>query len=97
MKKVLFWGMSHLNPDHKSRPFLNYDPLQTDKMQSGNVSSMLLYARTTEPTPPYLNVLIGGNRIMVQTLDLGRNFSEIAYTLDQIAMKQFGETIRKIA
>ncbi len=68
-----------------------------DKMHNGNVSGMLLYAKTTETTPPYLNVCMGGNQIMVQALDLNRSFPEIAYSLDQIALKQFGETLKRIA
>jgi len=68
-----------------------------DKSRTGNVSGMLLYARTTEHTPPYLSVPIGGNLITVQTLDLNRNFREIAESLDQIAFDHFGDQIKRTA
>lgn len=68
-----------------------------DKTRTGKVSGMLLYAKTTEPTPPYLDVIMGGNQIMIQTLDLNRSFPEIAYSLDQIVSKRFGDTLRRIA
>lgn len=68
-----------------------------DKAQTGNVSGMLLYARTTEETEPWLSVSIGGNQIDVRSLDLNRPFVEIAGSLDKIAYECFGETLKRIA
>ena len=67
-----------------------------DKQNNGSVSGMLLYAKTTEETEPYLSVMIGGNRITVRTLDLNRSFSEIAACLDGIAYAAFGDHLQKL-
>ena len=56
-----------------------------DKDNTGNVSGMLLYARTWEEVEPDLNVIIGGNRIMARTLDLNCDFSAIREQLNGIA------------
>ena len=50
-----------------------------------NVSGMLLYAATDMKIQPDIDCMIGGNRIMAKTLDLNREFPEIAKTLDDIA------------
>ena len=68
-----------------------------DKHHTGNVSGMLLYARTTEESYPSLSVPIGGNLIQAGTLDLNRDFSQIAYALDKIARDAFGEDLSRIA
>ena len=68
-----------------------------DKANSGNVSGMLLYARTTEETEPFLSVKMGGNQIDVRSLDLNRSFYEIASALDEIAFGCFGPSIKRIA
>lgn len=56
-----------------------------DKENTGNVSGMLLYARTREEIEPDLNVIIGGNRIMARTLDLNCDFQNIRGQLNKIA------------
>ena len=68
-----------------------------DKASSGNVSGLLLYAKTTEETEPFLSVVMGGNKIEVRTLDLNRSFHEIARTLDGIAVSVFGDKLHRIA
>jgi len=68
-----------------------------DKARTGNVSGMLLYAKTTEETEPRLSVQIGGNLISVRSLDLNRPFAEIAGSLDQIVFETFGDAVRKSA
>lgn len=68
-----------------------------DKKHTGNVSGMLLYAKTDEEVSPWLSVPIGGNRISVRTLDLNRSFAEISESLDRIVYECFGEGLRKIA
>lgn len=52
---------------------------------TGNVSGLLLYAKTEEDTfPDGEPIVIVGNRIGARTLDLNRNFTEIAKQLDGI-------------
>ena len=53
------------------------------------VSGMLLYAATDEEVQPNQSYLMQGNRISVRTLDLNREFSEIASQLDQIVGEHF--------
>ena len=49
------------------------------------VAGMLLYARTDEAIQPDHTYQMSGNPITVRTLDLNREFSEIAAQLDRIA------------
>ena len=56
-----------------------------DKDRTGNVSGMLLYAKTDEETPPSGIYGMDGNKIMVRTLDLNCDFAEIRRQLDDIA------------
>ena len=62
--------------------------------QTGNpaktVSGMLLYARTDETLQPDNSYQMSGNRISVKTLDLNRDFKEIAKQLDCIAEEYLG-------
>ncbi len=51
----------------------------------GEVSGMLLYARTDEELRPDYAYMFSGNRISAKTLDLNRDFSEIAAQLNAIA------------
>jgi 5-methylcytosine-specific restriction enzyme subunit McrC len=53
-----------------------------DRMGSGNVSGVLLYAKTDEILTPNNDYQIGGNRISVKTLDLNKDFSEIKLQLN---------------
>lgn len=57
----------------------------TDK----KVSGMLLYARTNEQIQPNNIFCMSGNKIFVKTLDLNKNFSEIAAQLDTIVKNNF--------
>ena len=68
-----------------------------DKTGSGKVSGLLLYARTTEETEPFLSVTMGGNLIEVRSLDLNSSFREISASLDAVAKSHFGEALQKIA
>ena len=68
-----------------------------DKQQTGDVSGLLLYARTTEEIPPCLDAVIGGNRICVSALDLNRSFTEIARTLDAFVDATFPGICKKSA
>lgn len=53
------------------------------------VSGMLLYAATDETIQPNNSYLMSGNKISVRTLDLNRNFSEIAAQLNAIVDEHF--------
>ena len=55
-----------------------------DAGHTGNVSGMLLYAKTDEDITPDNNYLIDGNKISVKTLDLGKDFAAIRSQLDSI-------------
>lgn len=55
------------------------------------VSGMLLYARTDELIQPDHVYQMSGNQISVKTLDLNRDFTEIAAQLNAIAGEHFGE------
>ena len=50
-----------------------------------SVSGMLLYAKTDEQIQPDGSYLMSGNRISVKTLDLNREFVDIAEKLNRIA------------
>ena len=52
---------------------------------SGNVSGLILYARTDEDITPNHDYQIGGNRISVKTLDLGAEWTEIVSQLTGVA------------
>jgi len=56
-----------------------------DKDNTGNVSGMLLYARTDEIILPDNDYMMGGNSISVKTLNLDCDFVEIKKQLDEIA------------
>ena len=50
---------------------------------------MLLYAKTGEQMQPDCVYQMSGNQISVKTLDLNREFKEIAAQLDEIASAHF--------
>ncbi len=56
-----------------------------DRQNTGNVSGMLLYAKTNEAITPDCDFLISGNKISVKTLDLNVAFHDIAAQLNVIA------------
>lgn len=55
-----------------------------DTERTGNVSGMLLYAKTDEVVLPNNKYKMGGNAISVKTLDLDCDFTEIKKQLDDI-------------
>ncbi|WKA58293.1 5-methylcytosine-specific restriction endonuclease system specificity protein McrC [Planococcus shenhongbingii] len=57
-----------------------------DRTGSGNVSGLILYAKTDEEVTPNNEYQIDGNRIMVRTLDLGADWPEIVRQLDSIPL-----------
>ncbi|OON85765.1 5-methylcytosine-specific restriction endonuclease system specificity protein McrC [Oribacterium sp. C9] len=64
-----------------------------DKEQTGNVSGMLLYAKTDEEFQPSNRFSMGGNKIAVGSLDLNLPFKEIAGQLEKIVADYFTEAV----
>ena len=56
-----------------------------DINKNGKVSGMLLYAKTNEDIIPNGEYMMSGNKIMVRTLDLNKDFKFIAQSLNKIA------------
>lgn len=61
-----------------------------DKNHTGNVSGMLLYAKTTEARTPDHKYSIDGNIFYARCLDLNKEFEDIAAQLRQIAELVYG-------
>ena len=57
-----------------------------DKNNSGNVSGLLLYAKTAEDITPDNEYIMGGNHISVKTLNLNSEWEIIKRQLDNIAV-----------
>ena len=57
-----------------------------DINKNGKVSGMLLYAKTNEEIIPNGEYMMSGNKIMVKTLDLNKEFKFIAQSLNKIAL-----------
>lgn len=60
-----------------------------DVANTGNVSGMLLYAKTNEDIVPDETYHMGGNEISVKTLNLNKNFDEISLQLNDIVEQYF--------
>lgn len=60
-----------------------------DVGNTGNVSGMLLYAKTEEDITPDMDVVLSGNKISAKTLDLNCDFSSISSQLKSIASTYF--------
>lgn len=56
-----------------------------DFANTGKVSGLLLYAKTSDEDISTLDFYSGGNRFAVRTLNLDQDFSGISAALDQIA------------
>lgn len=55
-----------------------------DKQSTGNVAGVLLYAMTDEAVTPDNEFTIGGNRISLRTLNLGREWHSITEQLERL-------------
>ena len=64
-----------------------------DVGRTGNVSGLLLYAKTNESITPDSDFRMSGNRISAKTLDLNQEFPVIAGQLDLIVKQFFGEEV----
>ncbi|NMC32775.1 MAG: 5-methylcytosine-specific restriction endonuclease system specificity protein McrC [Veillonellaceae bacterium] len=56
-----------------------------DVSKSGNISGVLLYAKTDEEVVPDNEYMMSGNRISVKTLDLNADFADIEHQLGKVA------------
>ena len=56
----------------------------SDKSSTGKVAGVLLYAKTDEDITPNNDFNIGGNRIILKTLDLNREWHTITEELDNL-------------
>lgn len=82
------FGKHTLPSDHLYQIFAYVKNM--DKDNSGNVSGLLLYAKTEEELfPEGEPFVIGGSRIGARTLDLNREFKEIAGQLEKVAENFF--------
>ncbi len=60
-----------------------------DRQHTGDVSGLLLYAKTDEQIAPDASFTMDGNRIGIRTLDLNCEFEEIGRQLDRIVQETF--------
>jgi len=54
-----------------------------DKNNTGNISGMLLYAKTDEDIQPNKDYKMSGNQISVKNLDLNCDFTQIKKQLNE--------------
>ena len=70
---------------HSGNLYQIFTYVKNKAVSCDNVSGMLLYAKTDEAIQPDGDFMMSGNKISVRTLDLGKNFQEIAQSLNKIA------------
>lgn len=80
-------------PLHSSNMYQIFTYVKNKDTEFGDkphkVSGMLLYAATDEAIQPDNSYQMSGNKISVKTLDLNRDFSEIAAQLNAIVDEHF--------
>ena len=74
-----------VNTLHSKNLYQIFTYVKNKAAAGGEVSGMLLYARTDEEIQPDNTYMMSGNRISVKTLDLNCDFSEITRQLNAIA------------
>ena len=74
---------------HSNNLYQIFTYVKNKAMKGGEVSGMLLYAKTDEEIYPNNEYQMSGNKITVRTLDLNCNFENIAAQLDSIVYKHF--------
>lgn len=70
---------------HSNNLYQIFTYVKNKAAEGGEVSGMLLYAKTDDTTQPDNTYMMSGNRIDVKTLDLNCDFSLIAAQLNSIA------------
>lgn len=83
---------SNTTQNHYNKPTIHSNNLyqiftyvKNKAAAGGEVSGMLLYAKTDESLQPDTDYSMSGNRISVRTLDLDRDFEEISSQLNSFA------------
>ena len=76
---------------HSGNLYQIFTYVKNQAEKGGEVSGLLLYARTDEKIQPDADYMMSGIRISVKTLDLDCDFSRVARQLDVIA-EQFTGT-----
>ena len=74
---------------HSNNLYQIFTYVKNKATKGGEVSGMLLYAKTDEEIYPNNEYQMSGNHITVRTLDLNCDFAEIATQLDGIVQKHF--------
>ncbi len=74
-----------VNTLHSNNLYQIFTYVKNKAVAGGEVSGMLLYARTDEKIQPDNEYVMSGNKISVKTLDLNCDFSEISAQLNAIA------------
>ena len=75
----------NVNTLHSNNLYQIFTYVKNKAASGGEVSGMLLYARTDEEIQPDNTYMMSGNCISVKTLDLNCEFAEIAGSLNAIA------------
>ena len=75
---------------HSNNLYQIFTYVKNKATNGGEVSGMLLYAKTDEEIYPDNEYQMSGNQICVKTLDLSCDFEGIATQLDGIVLSQFG-------
>jgi 5-methylcytosine-specific restriction enzyme subunit McrC len=78
-----------VHTQHSNNLYQIFTYVKNKATKGGEVSGMLLYAKTDEEIYPNNEYQMSGNTITVRTLDLNLSFSEIAAQLDGIAQNYF--------
>ena len=79
-----YFGTQKLH-SHNLYQIFTYVKNKSAMMKNSKVSGLLLYAKTDEKFQPNISYNMSGNKISVKTLDLNKNFSDIALQLNEIA------------
>lgn len=74
---------------HSNNLYQIFTYVKNKATKGGEVSGMLLYAKTDEEIYPNNEYKMSGNKITVRTLDLNCEVENIAAQLDEIAQKHF--------
>ena len=74
---------------HSNNLYQIFTYVKNKATKGGEVSGMLLYAKTDEEIYPNNEYQMSGNKITVRTLDLNCEFENIVAQLDEIAQKHF--------
>jgi 5-methylcytosine-specific restriction enzyme subunit McrC len=74
-----------VNKIHSGNLYQIFTYVKNKAAEGGEVSGLLLYAKTDESVQPDNDYIMSGNKISVRTLDLDRSFSEIQTQLNAVA------------